>query len=134
IVISFMFTGYETMRGTPDTVAVVDGQSISFREYQNEYNRQISMFSNYIKGGQTLTSKEIQDFKIKENTLKSLVNNRLSTVLGEKFGVVATVGEIRQAIKMNENFLTNGNFDLEKYKAILRANQLTPIDFESLTE
>ena len=33
IVISFMFTGFETMQGTPDTVAKVDGEPIKAREF-----------------------------------------------------------------------------------------------------
>src|SRR5690606_3437409 len=134
IVISFMFTGYETMRGTPDTIAVVDGNPISFREYQIEFNRQMSVFSNYINGGQALSTKQIQDFRIKDNAIKSLVNNRLTGVMAEKLGVVATMGEIRDTIKQDESFLTGGTFDLERYKAILRANQWTPSDFEEMME
>ena len=59
IVISFMFTGYESMKGQPDTVASVDGQNISFREYQSEFNRQIEFYSQFVLGGQTLSSKQI---------------------------------------------------------------------------
>src|SRR5690606_26728402 len=122
IVISFMFTGYETMRGTPDTVAVVGDQNVTFREYQSEFDRQLQFYSQFVLGGQTLSSKQIKDFNIKQNALKSLVNGRLSTILGQKLGVVVPSEEIRQTIKQQEFFQTNGSFDLEKYKAILAAN------------
>lgn len=134
IVISFMFTGYETMRGTPDTVAVVGDQNVTFREYQSEFDRQLQFYSQFVLGGQTLSSKQIKDFNIKQNALKSLVNGRLSTTLGHKLGVVVPSEEIRATIKQQEFFQTNGSFDLEKYKAILAANQLQPTDYEATVE
>ncbi|MBH48655.1 MAG: hypothetical protein CME71_10845 [Halobacteriovorax sp.] len=134
IVISFMFTGYETMKGQPDTVASVGDQNISFREYQSEFNRQIEFYSQFVLGGQTLSAKQIKDFNIKQNALKSLVNNRLSFVLGERLGVVVASEEIKESIKNQENFQTNGKFDIERYKAILRANQFAPLDYEKMVE
>lgn len=134
IVISFMFTGYESMRGTPDTVAVVGDQNIAFREYQSEFNRQIEFYSKFIQGGQALSSKQIADFNIKQNAIKSLVQSRLSTILGEELGVTIPKEEIRQTIKEQEFFQTNKQFDLEKYKAILRANALSPTDYEQNVE
>lgn len=134
IVISFMFTGFETMKGQPDTVAVVADQNVSFREYQSEFNRQIEFYSKFVLGGQTLSTKQIKDFNIKQNALKSLVNGRLSSVLGHRLGVVVPNEEIRKSVKEQEFFQTNGNFDIEKYKAILRANQLSPIDYEKTVE
>ncbi len=129
-----MFTGYESMKGQPDTVATVDDQNISFREYQSEFNRQIEFYSQYIAGGQVLSSKQIKDFNIKQNAIKSLVNNRLSSTLGQKLGVVVPNEEIRQSVKKQEFFQTNGQFDISKYKAILRANSLTPSDYEQNVE
>lgn len=134
IVISFMFTGYESMKGQPDTVASVDGQNISFREYQSEFNRQIEFYSQFVAGGQALSSKQIKDFNIKQNSLKSLINNRLSSTLGQKLGVVVPGEEIKQSIKQQEFFQTNGQFDISKYKAILRANSLSPADYENNVE
>tara|TARA_R110000868_G_scaffold242909_4_gene498560 strand:- start:1971 stop:3458 length:1488 start_codon:yes stop_codon:yes gene_type:complete len=134
IVISFMFTGYETMKGQPDTVASVGDQNISFREYQSEFNRQIEFYSQFVLGGQTLSAKQIKDFNIKQNAIKSLVNNRLSFVLGDNLGVVVSAEEIKESVKNQEFFQTNGKFDIEKYKAILRANQFTPSDYEKTVE
>ncbi|MBT6324581.1 MAG: hypothetical protein HOJ35_01310, partial [Bdellovibrionales bacterium] len=44
IIISFMFTGYESFRGTPDTVAQVGSESIKYSEYRLEFDRQVKMF------------------------------------------------------------------------------------------
>lgn len=130
IVISFMFTGYESMRGTPDTIAVVGDQKVSFREYQSEYNRQIEFYSQFAAGGKALSSKDIENFRIKENALKTIVNKRLATELGMRLGVTVPSEEIKKSVKEQEIFQTGGTFNIEQYKAILRANQLTPIDYE----
>ena len=134
IVISFMFTGYETMRGTPDTVASVGGEAIKFRDYQSEFNRQLEFYSQFINGGKALSSKQIKDFNLKEGTLRNLVNSQLIRVLGHKLGILVPSEDIRQTIKQQEFFKTNEVFDLAKYKAILAANQMQPADYENIIE
>lgn len=129
IIISFMFTGYETMRGTPDTVATVNGENIRFREYQNEYNRQLEFYRQFT-GGDNLTSQQIQQFGIKDSTINNLVTGELLGQFAEELGAIPGHQEISQEIKQLPYFQTNDRFDIQRYKSLLQANGLSPADFE----
>lgn len=130
IIVSFMFTGYESMKGTPDTVATVGDKTVLFREYQNEYNRQVEFYQRFT-GGSTLTTQQIQQFGIRDNAVSSLVSGKLMITLAEKLGVQPSSYQVKEEIKQLPYFQTNGKFDLERYKLLLSSNGLTPADFES---
>ncbi|MEK6624283.1 MAG: SurA N-terminal domain-containing protein, partial [Bdellovibrionota bacterium] len=130
IIISFMFTGYDSMKGTPDTIAKVGKHAIKIREYQQEYERQIQFYSNYMSGGNPLTEEQIRNFGIRDNTLKSLVSRRLFINFAERMGITPAPEQIKAKVKELEYFKTNGQFDLQRYKAILTNARITPADFE----
>lgn len=129
IIISFMFTGYESMRGTPDTVASVGGEDIRFREYQSEYNRQLEFYRQFTGGD--LSSQQIEQFGLRESSVNNLVSGRLMTQFASNMGVIPSQGEVAEQIKTLPFFQTNNRFDIERYKALLAANGLTPADFEA---
>jgi peptidyl-prolyl cis-trans isomerase D len=129
IIISFMFTGYETMRGTPDTVASVNGENIRFRQYQNEYNRQLEFYRQFT--GDNLTSQQIEQFGIKDSTINNLVTGELLGQFANSLGAVPGHAEISKEIKALPYFQTNGQFDIERYKSLLQANGMSPADFEA---
>lgn len=131
IVISFMFTGFESMQGTPDTVATVNGDPIKAREFQQEYERQLNFFTQFYNGGQPLTNKQIQDFGLKNQTIRNIVNKRVMVELAEDMGIQPAVAEVKAELARMPYFLTNEQFDLQKYKSVLAANGLAPSDFEA---
>lgn len=128
IIISFMFTGYESMRGTPDTVATVGSDEIRFREFQNEYNRQLEFYRQFMGGD--LTSQQIEQFGLRESSVNNLVSGRLMTQFATNMGVLPSTTEVADQIKTFPFFQTNNRFDIERYKSLLAANGLTPSDFE----
>lgn len=130
IVVSFMFTGMQSMNGSPNAVAKVGSYPISSREYQMEYNRQLNFFKNYMMQGKDLSSQDIKRFGIKNTTLQNLVQRKLQLIFADKADVVASSEQIKKQIKEFQFFQTNGQFDITKYKGLLRANGLTPQDFE----
>ena len=73
IIIGFMFTGYQSFQGAPDTVAEVAGEKISYREYRSALDRQIQFFSSQF-GGKPLTNKQIEQFQLKQRTIDGLVS------------------------------------------------------------
>ncbi|MEC7275593.1 MAG: SurA N-terminal domain-containing protein [Bdellovibrionota bacterium] len=131
IVVSFMFTGYESMKGAPNAVAKVGSHPISAREYQNEYNRQLNFYKNAIFGGKDLSSSDIERFKIKQQTLTNLVQGKLQLIFADKTGTVAAPAQIKKMVKEFQFFQTNGQFDLNKYKGLLAANGWSPKEFEA---
>ena len=62
IVVGFVFTGYQGVQTSPDTVAKVGDEKISYQEYKRVLDQQIQFFS-YQFGGKSLTSKQINDFQ-----------------------------------------------------------------------
>jgi peptidyl-prolyl cis-trans isomerase D len=130
IVISFMFSDYtRSGSSSSDEIAVVGDVSIRYREYEMEFNRQLQFFSQ-ITGGQPLTQQQIEQFGLKQQTVNNLINNKLYITLADEIGAIPSVSQIKEEIKGLPYFQNNGQFDVEKYKAILGANRLSPTEFE----
>lgn len=130
IVVSFLVTGYGTLQGTPDTVVNVGGIPVKITEYQREYDRQTEFYKR-IFGGKDLTRAQVEQFKIKDNTIRNLVQRKLLVKISDDMGIFPSDAQIKEEIKKLPYFLTNKTFDINKYKQLLGANGFTPLDFES---
>ncbi len=129
LIISFMFSGFQSQNGTADTVATVGSEFIRANEYRRALDQQIKMYSQFT-GGKSLTNKQIKRFGIRKNTIGSLVNQKLQLTLANEVGISPSEQAIRDEIKNLPYFLTNKKFDITKYKQLLSANSLTPSTFE----
>jgi peptidyl-prolyl cis-trans isomerase D len=130
IVISFMFTGYQSFKGTPDTIAKVGNEPVKLAEYQREYNRQLEFYRS-LTGGKDLTNQQIKQFGLKQNALRNLVQGKLTLLLGQELGVMPSTEEVKAEIKKFEPFLVNGQFSIDLYKRILASNRLNIKEFEN---
>jgi peptidyl-prolyl cis-trans isomerase D len=131
IVLSFMFTGYQTFSnggGSANAVAKVGNQIISPEEYQQEINRQMEVFKQMFGG--ELSQKQIESMHLKESALKNIVQRKLMLKLASDVGYYPSNEAIKNEIKKLPYFLTDGQFDINRYKALLAANNLTPQAFE----
>jgi peptidyl-prolyl cis-trans isomerase D len=133
IIISFMFTGPMGGTGTPDSIGSVGGHDIKIREFNNEVQRQSQFYSQFMKGGQPLSSSEMKQFKVYDNAIKNLVMNKLRIILADEVGFVASKSEIVEDIKKASYFQTGKQFDINRYKSLLAYNKITPEDFEEET-
>ena len=132
IVLSFMFTGYQSLQqggGSPNAIGKVGDLPIKAEEYQQEYNRQIEFYKQMMGG--EISAKHIEAMKIKESTLKNLVQRKLMIKFATDIGAYPSDEEVKAEIKGLPYFLSNGQFDINRYRAILAANKLTPIEFEA---
>ena len=132
IVLSFMFTGYQSLQqggGSPNAIGKVGDLPIKVEEYQQEYNRQIEFYKQMMGG--EISAKQIEAMKIKESTLKNIIQRKLMVKFATDIGARPSEAEIKAEIKTLPYFLSNGQFDINRYKAILAANKLTPIEFEA---
>lgn len=129
IVASFLVTGYGTLQGTPDTVINVGGVPVKIVEYQREFKRQKEFYKR-IFGGKDLTTAQIEQFKIKDATIRNLVQRKLLVKIADDIGVFPSNNQIKEEIKDLPYFLTGGAFDIDKYKQLLASNGYTPKDFE----
>ena len=131
IAASFMFTGYENMVGTPDVIATVGNLPIKINEYENEFQRQLSLYRNFTNN-KDLTAQQIKQYRIKENVLNNLIEHRLWVKLAQSNNLNVSESEVVDKIKQQSWFLTDKKFDFEKYKSLLRANGMTTAYFETL--
>ncbi|MCK5072548.1 MAG: SurA N-terminal domain-containing protein [Bacteriovoracaceae bacterium] len=131
VVISFVFGGLQSMRGTPDTVAKVGDHPIKIKEFERAYSQLVQSYSRMF-GGKPLTSKQIEQMGIQKTVISRLINQKLIIVLAEKIGIRPSDHEIRETIKGIPNLKTNDQFDVSKYKTILRLNGWTPHEFEKM--
>ncbi|WP_372651214.1 SurA N-terminal domain-containing protein [Halobacteriovorax sp.] len=129
IVVSFMFTGYQSMTTSPNSVAKVGSELVSIEDYQREYNRQLEFYRGLF-GGKDLTTQQIQQFRIKETALRNLVQLKLTLILGDKIGVIPSSEEVKAEIKKLPYFQVNGQFSISRYKNLLAANSMNPTQFE----
>ena len=132
IVLSFMFTGYQSLQeggGSPNAIGKVGDLSIKTEEYQQEYTRQIDFYKQMMGG--EISAKQIEAMKIKESTLRNLIQRKLMIKFATDIGTYPSEEEVKTEIKALPYFLSNGQFDITRYRAILAANKLTPIEFEA---
>ena len=119
------------MIGAPDTVAKVGHLTIKNSEYQNEFNRQLSLYRNFTQN-KDLTAQQIKQFRIKENAINNLVEHRLWVKLAQENDLGVSEKEVIDKIKEQTWFLTDKKFDFDKYKYLLQSNGMTTSYFENL--
>jgi peptidyl-prolyl cis-trans isomerase D len=130
IVLSFMFTGYQSMQaGSPNAIGKVGDLPIKPEEYEQEYKRQIEFYKQIT--GSDLNAKQIEQMGIKQNTLRNLIQRKLMVTFATDLGAHPSEEEVKDEIKSLPYFLTNGQFDITRYKGLLAANRLTPSEFEA---
>ncbi|MCT4642052.1 MAG: SurA N-terminal domain-containing protein [Bacteriovoracaceae bacterium] len=132
IVVSFALTGFNGFNASTG-VASVDGTPISQTEFQRAYNAEIQRYTQMF-GGKNLTAAQIRQFGIKQGALRRLIQQKLILNFAKNSGYVASKDEVKKDIKSAPYFQTNKNFDIGKYKNILKANGFTPQKYESLTQ
>lgn len=132
LIFSFAFTGFQSgvsFQGGVVGVASVDGNPIEIREYQSAVSQQVNFYSKMM-GGKALSSLQIKQFGIKQTVLKRLIERKLIENLADELMIGAATKELSAQIKELPYFKTNDQFDVQKYKNLLKANKLSPSGFE----
>lgn len=128
IIISFMFTGYNSMSGTPDTVASVGGSNIRYREFKTEYDRLVQFYGQMF-GNQPLPTAQLRG--LRTTAINNLVARKRLAKFAEHVGSIPSSDEVKAEIKNLPYFQRNGKFDIGLYKTLLTNARLTPSDFET---
>jgi peptidyl-prolyl cis-trans isomerase D len=136
LIASFALTGFQSnvsfiSDGAP-SVAKVDGNLVTVKEYRNALRQQVEFYSKMM-GGKSLTTKQIDQFGIKQTVLKRLVERKLVENVASENGFASSGKELIAEIKKLPYFQSNGKFDLNRYKQLLAANRFTPQGFEATT-
>jgi peptidyl-prolyl cis-trans isomerase D len=114
-------------RGTPD-VAEVNGEVISQREFALQYQKTLERYRELLKG--SLTPEMLKSLNLKNAVLEEMIKNRLVLREAQTLGLTTSDDELMDAIGQVREFQVAGRFNKERYLQLLRANRLTPAEFE----
>ncbi len=129
IALVFIFWGVGTNIGRSNQSAiVVNGEEISFQQFQQAYDRAYKQLGNQFGGN--VPKGLAESFGLKQQVINQLIQTALLRQGAAAMGIVVSADEIRSIIETMPQFQEQGAFSLERYKAILAANKMAPTKFE----
>ena len=139
IVLSFVGTiflvwgrGDQDAGGPSGFAATVDGTKISLDEFQKNYYRTRNIYEQIY--GRSLTPEMEKQMGIKKQTIEGLIDNLLVLKEAKKMGIKVSKDEVAAEIAKIPSFQANGAFDFALYQQTLKANRVTPKEFEEAQE
>ncbi|HJU63618.1 MAG TPA: SurA N-terminal domain-containing protein, partial [Candidatus Binatia bacterium] len=109
-------------------VAVVNGEVITQREFALHYQRALERYREMLKG--SLTPELEKSLNLRASLLEELIQRRLVLQEARHLGLAVTDDDLMMAIAQAPDFQVNGRFNKERYLQLLRANRLSPVQFE----
>ncbi len=129
IAIVFIFWGVgANMNNNRNSVATVNGEEISYQQYQRAYDQTVEKFRQQF-GGQ-LPPGLLEGMGVKQQVIGQLVQAELLRQGGQSMGIVASDLVAQREIETMPAFQENGHFDLDRYKAVLSQNRMSTTAFE----
>ena len=130
IVIVFVFWGVGSFRSRQaNRVALVNGEVITVREYQEAYNSLVEQLRSRL--GNNLNEETLKTLNLKKRALDRLIDRRLLVGEAEKLKFGVSDEELTRIIGNMRGFQADGVFSKETYERVLSRNHLTPEEFES---
>lgn len=131
IALSFALWGVESYRSgadSADAVADVGGIRISQREFAGELEKQRERLTAML--GRGFDAAAFDTPEMRRELLDSMVSQRTLALYASRHGMVVGDQQLREAIAGVPAFHENGKFSLERYRSLLRAQNLTEAQFE----
>ncbi|MCX8071137.1 MAG: SurA N-terminal domain-containing protein [Candidatus Binatia bacterium] len=118
------------LRGTSRYTAVarVNGKPITDKDLQRG-EENLRNFYRTLYGDQ-FRPELLQGIDIRSQALDRLIRTELMVQEAQRLGLQATDAEVREFIAKMDSFQRDGRFDRDFYIRVLRANRLTPAEFE----
>jgi peptidyl-prolyl cis-trans isomerase D len=115
-----------------DFAAKINGSPISMSDYQRSYENIYRMYQNLY--GEAFTPAIEKNLNLRKMALDSLVDQALLLQEAERLQLKVGKQEIVEAIAKIPSFQANGAFNRDQYVQVLRAQRLTPDEFETMQE
>lgn len=129
IIVFIAFYGGNKLRDQVlQDIAEVNGEVISQGEFAIHYQKALERYRELLKG--SLTPQIEKSLNLKGTLLEELIQKRLVLQEARTLGLAATDEDLMTAIAQVPEFQVNGRFNKERYLQLLRANRLTPAQFE----
>jgi len=130
IVVVFVFWGVGSFHDRQgESVASVNGNSISLEEYRNVYNNLMEQFKRSF--GNRLNDETLKMLNIKQQALNQIIEKHLLMEEAKRLNFRVTNEELIRSIRSLSVFQKNGVFDPNLYSSLLSRNRLTPETFEA---
>ncbi len=130
IVVFVFYFGSMGGRERAERVAIIDGKPIVYAEFLREYQNLIEVYRQ--RFGQGLTEEMLKSLNLKQEALDNLINQAVVMKKAEVLNVRVTDEDIKTMILAYPGFQRNGAFDQRIYEQTLRANKMTPEEFEAM--
>ena len=128
IIIVFVFWGIGPGTNPTQQVLVeVEGQKIYLQEFWNTYNRIADSYRQTVRDDEAL-----KKLHLKEKAFNDLVNERAALLIAQQEGITASNDEVIEAVQKEPMFQKDGRFDKTIYERLLKANHMTPKDYEDI--
>lgn len=115
--------------GGPDTVATVNGQPVSGREFQRLYEQTLGQYREQLGG--VIPAGLLESLGVRQQVLNQLIQETLLRQGAVQAGLLVSDEEVQAMIHAMETFRQDGIFNLERYKQTLALSRLSPQEFEN---
>jgi len=130
IVVFIFYFGSMGGRQRAERIAMVDGKPIVYADFQREYQNLVDMYRQ--RFGQGLTEEMLKSLNLKQQALDNLINQAVVFKKAQEMNVTVTDEDVKAMILAYQGFQRNGAFDQRTYEQTLRANKMTPDEFEEI--
>jgi peptidyl-prolyl cis-trans isomerase D len=130
IIVSFIifYGGSQMQDGGFRDVAQINGEMISQREFAVHYGRLLERYREIFKG--SMTPELVNNLNLKNNLLEELIVQKLMLQDARRMGLTVTDDELVRQLAQVPEFQLNGRFNKDRYLQVLRANRISPAQFE----
>ncbi len=130
IILVFIFLGVGgNDNSSRNVLATVNGDSISYQDYQKEYDRTLTNFRDQFGGN--VPKGLLESLNIKDQVVNKLIQTALLRQGAKESGLYVSNRELRTTIQEMAAFQNNGVFDNEWYKEVLTSSRLSVSNFEA---
>lgn len=130
-VLPFLFFGLESYRrdSGDSTVAVVDGEEIQRREFEQALRDQQERIRSML--GDNYDSSILDNPEMRLSILESLIQQRLLRKEAQNIGMTVLDSQLVRTIAEIPEFQQDGKFSNQRYENLLRSQGISPLNFES---
>ncbi len=130
-VLPFLFFGLESYRrdSGDSTVAVVDGEEIQRREFEQALRDQQERMRGML--GENFDSSILDNPEMRFSVLERLIQQRLLRKEALNIGMTVLDSQLMRTIADIPEFQQDGQFSSQRYEDLLRAQGISPLNFES---
>lgn len=111
-------------------IATVNGNEVPQRDLQNEYSALYSQYAQMF--GSSFNQEMAQQFRLEEAALQKTLQKHLLLNYARELGLSVTDKELASKIATMNSFYKDGKFDKDTYLSILKQNNRSVNEFESL--